>query len=214
MKIYFCIFLNLLPNLILNNTFYDYWILQSKYFLFNQILKPNIYWALNNNPILKPGKTIYKPLHALHSLDSTRRDLLQVNYQQYLKNLNDSWRSYDNHLSNINFENCIFPKNRFRIKHLLRYPLVCADQDQRDTLLTALQHQGLGATAMYQQALIDLDCPKQYVDSSLPQSQSRLLAGKLITLPCHSGVKSQHLAQIHKLLDSLQRRYLEKPNSF
>ncbi|MEZ5583596.1 MAG: hypothetical protein R3F37_13375 [Candidatus Competibacteraceae bacterium] len=38
-------------------------------------------------------------------------------------------------------------------QRLLRYPLLCRDRETRDRLLTRLETAGLGATAMYREAL-------------------------------------------------------------
>ncbi|HRH78529.1 MAG TPA: DegT/DnrJ/EryC1/StrS family aminotransferase [Cellvibrionaceae bacterium] len=174
--------------------------LNAQYTAFNRLLNPSVYWFLNHNPIFKPGATRYAPLSGIYAMDEPRMGLLASNYQAYCTRHDAVSARLHATLCELGVDNNLYNMLNTQNRKLLRFPLLCTTTLQRDTLLTALNKQGLGATAMYQKALADLDCPRALIDVRQSQDQARDFAGRLITLPCHSGVTPQHLAQITGIL--------------
>jgi dTDP-4-amino-4,6-dideoxygalactose transaminase len=176
------------------------WPLMAKFLLYNQLLKPSVYWFLNHNPIFTPGNTRYKPLTSIRDLDKLRLELLPENYFIFAERKELAADEYNAQFCKLNINNPIFTVDITRIKRLLRYPLLCADSTVRNRLLERLNQHGLGATAMYRRPLSQIDCPAEFVDANLPQNNAERFADHLITLPCHSGVTSQHTHKITQLI--------------
>ncbi|HMW46821.1 MAG TPA: DegT/DnrJ/EryC1/StrS family aminotransferase, partial [Cellvibrionaceae bacterium] len=171
-------------------------ILKTQYALFNQLLKPSIYWFLNHNPIFKPGATAYTALEGIYSMDDSRLSLLPSNYAQYAHNADTVSAAIYATLCNLGRGDNLYSQLNTQNRKMLRFPLLCDTTEQRDELLNELTAQGLGATAMYQKALADLNCPPALIRVQQPQDNARNFADHFLTLPCHSGVTSQRLAQI------------------
>ncbi|HEY6527949.1 MAG TPA: DegT/DnrJ/EryC1/StrS family aminotransferase [Cellvibrionaceae bacterium] len=174
--------------------------LRAKFLLYNQLLKPSVYWFLNHNPIFTPGNTQYRALDSIRALDRLRLDLLSANYVIYTRRKESAVNEYNEQFARLNINCTIFFTDKSRIKRLLRYPFLCADRTARDKLLQRLNQNGLGATAMYRRPLVRLDCPPNFVDSALRQNNAASFADRLITLPCHLGVTSKHIRKITQLI--------------
>lgn len=67
-----------------------------------------------------------------------------------------------------------------------RYPLRVERAEQRDELITNLNRAGIGATASYPQALIDVPEVARALDHPADQSSSRLVARTIVTIPTHA----------------------------
>lgn len=171
-------------------------VLKTQYAIFNQLLRPSIYWFLNHNPIFKPGATAYHPLKAIRGMDDLRLSLLPNNYHRYAHRTDVIAAAIYATLCDLGMSDNLYAQLNTLNRKMLRFPLLCNNNEQRDTLLNALNSQGLGATAMYQKALADLDCPAALIDARQAQNNARDFACRLLTLPCHSGVTHQHFAKI------------------
>lgn len=174
--------------------------LNAKYLAFNALLTPSIYWFLNHNPIFKPGATVYHPLNAIYLMDDARLNRLAPNYLKYANRQNSVAQAINTLLCDCNFTDHLYPRINTKNRKLLRYPILCHSADQRDHLLKKLSAAGLGATAMYQKALVDLDCPAALINTQLSQENARNFAQRFITLPCHSGVQPVHLSRLKAVL--------------
>ena len=175
-------------------------ILKTQYALFNQLLKPSIYWFLNHNPIIKPGATAYTALEGIYCMDDWRLSLLPSNYAHYAHKADTVSAAIYAALCDLGRADNLYSQLSTLNRKMLRFPLLCDTTEQRDILLNELSAHGLGATAMYQRALADLNCPPPQIRAQQTQDNARNFAGRLLTLPCHSGVTTQHLAQINMIL--------------
>ncbi len=175
-------------------------LLKAQYLAFNTLLTPSFYWLLNHNPIFKPGATVYHPLSRICLMDDARVSLLAPNYLKYAQRQNSVAQAINTLLCECELTDHFYGRINTVNRKLLRYPILCTSANQRDSLLQKLFAAGLGATAMYQKALVDLDCPAALINTQLPQENSRNFAQRLITLPCHGGVQPIHLSRLKTIL--------------
>ena len=118
--------------------------------LYNCLLRPSLYGAINRNPLLHLGETVFKPLLDVLAMDESRQLLLPTNVEQYLARGSNAatWLHAE-----LPPTQDLPAQLAQRSARLLRYPLLCADLRERDNLLRQLRSAGLGATALYQRVL-------------------------------------------------------------
>ncbi len=170
---------------------------------YNLLLQPNCYWFLNHNPLLHLGQTRFHELNSLHSLDSRRQSLLGSNFVAYRQRSRHLEVQYQQLLQAAGFQSSYLGLHTPRQGRLLRYPLLCANQPQRDALLHALNAQGLGASPLYQLPLAMLDGVASKIRQFNPPVHATDFAQRLITLPLHAGVREQHLSKIARVFSKL-----------
>ena len=165
--------------------------------LFNKLLNPRCYYWLNRNPLLTLGATVFHPLSQLKALDKLRRQQVFHCVDVYQNQPRLAEVYYDRELGRC-FRSARTAKDYGlqRRGRLLRYTLVCENRSQRDHLLYALEREGLGATAMYKTPLAAIPGVAGRVLVSGESHNAREFAGRLLTLPTHSGVGKQHLERI------------------
>jgi dTDP-4-amino-4,6-dideoxygalactose transaminase len=84
-----------------------------------------------------------------------------------------------------------------RAGRLLRYPVLCADREERDAWLARLRRAGLGPSAMYERPLAQVDGVR--VGAGEYPGAARF-AARLLTLPVHEGVDARVLDGIRRVL--------------
>lgn len=165
--------------------------------VYNMLLHPMLYGLLGRNPLLSLGRTVFKPLQGIAALDAGRQAVLPRNVARYLSRAPDSISSNHDAMP----QSMSLPARlKSRTGRLLRYPVLCPSREQRDRLLQDLRRQGLGATAMYGSALPDIANVAAQVSVKGDLRGSRHFAGRLLTLPVHSGVTKKDVARIQSAL--------------
>lgn len=173
------------------------WIYKGKLIAYNQLLKPFFYQLLSRNPFISLGNTEYHPLAEITPLDEYRQQLLPINVDLYLQRTNRIANQYDQLFQDIGFVNKLNMLGSGRRKKLLRYPVLFASAEDRQKVFKTLSAAGLGVTEMYREALPDIKGVHNFsVPNNLDNAHS--FAGRFISLPVHSGVKSVHLDLIRK----------------
>ena len=82
---------------------------------------------------------------------------------------------------------------------LLRYPVLMRDRAARDEICDMLHGRNIGATAFYGTVLTELPgVPAMGMTIELPRARD--FATRLLTLPCHSAVKTSDLDRIEAML--------------
>ena len=86
----------------------------------------------------------------------------------------------------------------------LRLAMLAPDRRTRDQIVVALDSRGLGATGMYGESMEKLDGVPGDVASQGPFPKADELAGRLFTLPTHSGVTAQTVQLTQATLKQLR----------
>jgi len=169
-----------------------------KLMAYNLLLNPHFYCYLNRAPFLKLGETQYHELTEISALDSYRKALFVSNLVLHTSRNKNVEYAYDGvcaerqRLVSINMD---------RRMHLLRYPLLCATNHERDLLLRKLNATGLGATAMYQRAIADIPGVIDLIDVAGDLKNARHFASCFLTLPTHEYVSAKHIQRIKNILN-------------
>lgn len=179
------------------------WLPALKIALYNQLLQPRWYGLIGRNPLLSVGGTHYAPLVGVQAMASWRLELLGSNAAAWLDR--DRWRETAISEMLISCEAVAVNLPHLlkeRTRRLLRYPLLCRDRETRDRLLAQLVTAGLGATAMYREALpwVPGVAPVLDVIPALPGA--RAFAEHLLTLPVHDGVSRKDIECMEEVIRS------------
>jgi dTDP-4-amino-4,6-dideoxygalactose transaminase len=172
----------------------------AKIALYNRVLWPRIYWWLNHNPIFSPGKTQFHPLQNITTMDDFKKNIFSSNWRSYCSRSTALETQIRQLLQNIGYKNPLDALPQERQKRRLRYPLLCPNQHSRDQLLLLLNQQGLGASRMYPDCLMDLPDVCEKITLAGPLPNARHFAQRIITLPCHTGVTQVWLERLHHVL--------------
>jgi perosamine synthetase len=84
----------------------------------------------------------------------------------------------------------------------VRLPLLIDRPDHRPSLLSALNSAGIGASASYPSAIIDIHELKRYLDPNDVTPNARSIASRVITLPIHPYVSTAHIDRIREVIRS------------
>ncbi len=167
---------------------------------YNLLLIPQFYILLNRNPFMRLGETKYSPLEKITRMDDYRLSLLTENFECYSQCDNHLQQEYNREIPDgLQQFGAVYSG---RCQRLLRYPLLCPDSQARDTLLTCMQKEGLGATAMYKVAIDQIEGVAGLVSVPLPLNNAKSFASRFMTLPVQSGVGLAFQKKILSLLKS------------
>lgn len=169
--------------------------------LYNRLLHPGWYGLIGRNPLLRVGETRYALLAGIHAMAEWRLELLGANIAVWLGR--DRWReaAIAEVLAGCDAVMVDLPRSLEALaRRLLRYPLLCRDREIRDRLLVRLADAGLGATAMYREALpwVPGVAPVLGTIPALPGA--RAFAERLLTLPVHDGVNRRDIERMGTII--------------
>lgn len=171
--------------------------LHGKLIAYNVLLNPHCYCYLNRAPFLQLGATKYHELTAISALDLYRKSLFASNLMLHASRSRNVEVACDDIC--VDRQKLLSIKSS-RKKRLLRYPLLCETNNERDLLLSKLNAEGLGATAMYQRPIIDIPGVRELIDVVGDLKNARSFASRFLTLPTHELVTEQHVRRIENLL--------------
>jgi dTDP-4-amino-4,6-dideoxygalactose transaminase len=156
---------------------------------FNALLNRYIYWGVNRNPLVTLGRTEFKPLTAITSMDSDRQRYLGANIAaSRIANRSSAmtWQA----LAAVSPKVKLLAIESNRIGRYLRYPLLCEDQNVRTRLLKTLDSGGFGSSLLYQRPLIEIENIHARVGAFESNAGAKAFANRLLTLPLHSQVSA------------------------
>lgn len=164
---------------------------------YNILLRPGLYALVSKNPLIRLGVTAYEPLASISAMSESARRLLPANMRQYLSRVRvvqgqihemlDARRNLPQRLAG-------------RSGRLLRYPVLCDSNEERDRLLAAFRKSGLGATSMYQSSLARICGIAPYVRLVGSDVGAGEFARRLLTLPVHSRVSQKDVDRMQDIL--------------
>lgn len=164
---------------------------------YNLLLAPLLYGLVGRNPLLRIGRTTFKPLQQICALDEQRRNLLEANVAQYLA-LPGIAATRLSKLLPAQFD---LPRQLpERCGRLLRYPVLCADADQRTRLWRLLHDAGLGVTALYERYLPAIEGVSGRVETPHALPGAEAFAARLLTLPVHDRVALRDTDRIVEII--------------
>jgi dTDP-4-amino-4,6-dideoxygalactose transaminase len=85
-------------------------------------------------------------------------------------------------------------------ERLLRYPVLCETERDRDEIYLAMCAEGLGGSKMYQQQLVDIPGVDKLVSSHGDTSNAKNFSSRLLTIPVHQYMDEKRLNKLRLLL--------------
>jgi len=170
------------------------WSFRLKVTLYNIVIQPFFYYWLLKVPGLNIGETQYKTPEPLASMPIFKRSLINTN----IEHQNQTNQSAQDRLTQAAISNGLQPIGNTHYKQrLLRLPLLAQNKPHRDTVLRQLNVGGIGASAMYNTPLPNIEgVPLQAVQREMTYTNALDFAERLITLPCHSGMKESDIKHV------------------
>jgi dTDP-4-amino-4,6-dideoxygalactose transaminase len=179
------------------------WLL--KRWFFNALLSPVAYFWLERIPVLRVGQTWFKALTDIRTLDMPeallnaglkafgQRPLVHNDYVERLAFLKaGGWR-------------CLFEESPdVGESPILRWPLLAPDKRSRDYALVELNAAGIGASALYERPLPEIEGVPSGLLGVYPNAT--FFADRFMTLPAHEGLGSQHVDTIEQVMKRLAKR--------
>jgi dTDP-4-amino-4,6-dideoxygalactose transaminase len=178
------------------DTFTDWASHRGKVTLYNVLRQPVLYYWLNRLPFVTLGETRYKELDGIRGMPASCKSLVASNAAFHLGF--DRWREkeYQNRLGDFAGIKCLSSHHEERSGRLLRFPVLCGSRAERDALLEDLKSRGLGASAMYRDALPAIPGVRERIKLRASVGGAETFAQRLLTLPLHSGVTQRHIASM------------------
>lgn len=168
---------------------------------YNLLRRPGLYWIPQLLP-LGLGKTRFEPLAGIVALDESRRQAVGKAAADFLRQQPHGQRLVAQGPARVAGLTDVAAVCG-GASRLLRYPLLAPDAATRQELLVALRQSGLGASALYEHVLPEVDAMPcaPLVHGEL--AQARDFAARLLTLPVHSGVRPRHVRRMQQVIETV-----------
>ncbi|MDN3638511.1 DegT/DnrJ/EryC1/StrS family aminotransferase [Simiduia curdlanivorans] len=176
-----------------------------KLFAYNLMLRPVGYRLVCLLPFLRLGLTVYKPKTKIAFMDSQRLKLLGANLAAYRVRSQGLETSLLNAFVAVD-RNPYSALSSNRSGRLLRFPVLCASEQERDRLLAELV--GLGASALYGRSIDQVEGVGALVEVPYPLINAKSFASRLLTLPLHRYVEKHYLQSLLRKLQGFFHRPL------
>ncbi len=167
--------------------------------LFNALLHRRLYPIVNRNPLFALGQTVFKPLHEIRTLDRVRYQSVATAVQRYLAGSRSNESAWEAALGPLSLPGRLAGE-RQRLGRLLRYPILCVDENERNRLWRIFDQAGLGASALYRVALPDVDGVAGRFRLASDYGNARNFSARLLTLPVHEQVTETDIGRAVALL--------------
>ncbi|WP_100643198.1 DegT/DnrJ/EryC1/StrS family aminotransferase [Alteromonas facilis] len=164
--------------------------------LFNFLCSPLIYGAVARLPFLSIGETKFHPLMSIEALGNDQKQLLVSAIKAYLAHEPKA----EVKLRKLKPDNKMAEQTHNR---LLRYPLLCFSKTERDALIRKLSLAGIGASPFYNALLPEIDDVDSKVKRYAEIKHAKVLADKMLTLPVHPGISTNHVDVMISNLDNV-----------
>ena len=176
-----------------------------KVLLYNLLISPRCYWALQWFPFLHIGETHYQTLEGIYPLDPVRRSILGANIKNHLQLDPGRQAALSGVLASLADDTIVNLPKACQMpaqQPLLRYPLLI-DAAVRNRVYSRLSGSGLGVSIMYPGILptisgLDALLAEQ---GSFPAAEQ--FAARLLTLPTHAGVRRGDIQTMAAIMRSL-----------
>lgn len=169
-----------------------------KVLAFNAVLTPEIYAMAIHSGVIRPGLTQYHGLESITRHRAEQFEFLAANIAEWQAGPTKAQSALIGPIEHAPELRTIAPISDYRGNRLLRIPLVLANQNARDSLLA--QGSKLGMSAMYQRPITAIAGLPAGAIARHQCKNAEDLAGRFITLPCHSRLRDTHINALQQLI--------------
>lgn len=171
----------------------------TKLILYAALLHPTYYGWVRKLPFLGLGKTPYEATFPVSTLSPVLGVMAHILFQR-LETITASRRSNGKALHEALIDlsgiRVVTPPGD-SVPVYLRFPFLLEDPEKRRNLLQKLDAIGVGATASYPAAVVDIPEAQEHLVCGMPDTPaSRSVASRIVTLPTHPYVTPQHVLRI------------------
>jgi len=178
------------------------WSAMLKALCYALFLHPRLYWIPQRLPLLKLGTTIF-------NLDFTIKQM-----DHFTAALGTIMLEHISQLTTLRFQQEVLLthklscyKNYFLTNGthpLLRFPLLMKNRTQKESVLSALNHSGIGATGMYPTPLNLFKDTKHYFHHTTHCHNATSFSERIITLPLHEFLTERDIDTIRDAIKNAQ----------
>ncbi len=177
-------------------------------FVMSLFIRPALYWLPASLPFLKLGQTIFDREFPVKRLSGSKAGILR-HWRRRLETSSKARKSISAslhaHLGMSNPTNGDVP--------LLRFPVLCATEDDRDDRFARLRGISMGASKMYPGPINEIpEIRELFTGSTFPGAKA--LSRRLLTLPTHYLVRIGDIEQIIRLLKPADGKKTPRPSHF
>ena len=169
---------------------------------YNLLLHPFFYQLVSRNPWLKLGQTAYKSLEGIKSIGGHTEALLEDNVRVHLSRSRDIEHVLKEIVSGSKKYKLIdlVAEAGARAGRLLRYPILCETEQDRDEIFMAMSNEGLGASKMYKKHLLEIRGVDKLVLCRGNIDNAKEFSSRLITIPVHQYMDEKRINRLKVLL--------------
>jgi dTDP-4-amino-4,6-dideoxygalactose transaminase len=175
--------------------------------LYGLLLRPRLYGIVHRMPGLGLGKTIYETRYPIARFSPTLAGLA-LRFGGRLDAINGV-RIANARRTEAALQGA--PGIRIPSRYpgampvFARFPLLVADETRRAALIANLNRAGIGATASYPQALIDVPEVARTLDRPADQRGAQLVARTIVTIPTHAYCPPDLGSRVRAIVDATLR---------
>jgi dTDP-4-amino-4,6-dideoxygalactose transaminase len=174
--------------------------------IYSLLLRPWLYWMPARLPFLKLGVTRYEidyPIERYNPRLGMMAALLFRRMDAITRQRVANARRYLAQLRDIPFIH-LPPALPGAEPAWLRLPVLADSGTRRDRLLARLNAEGFGATGSYPRSTLDIPEIQDHLDPLSHGEAGRSIAERILTLPTHSYVRSNHIDRICSIVEAGQ----------
>jgi perosamine synthetase len=178
----------------------------AKLILYSLFFHPSLYWIPTKIPGLKIGETHFSLDFTVEQINHYAINMGKILMQKFqaIRKVHLNLASvFSDSLSGFREEFAYIPEFKTtddRIA-LLRFPIIFKEKESRDRVLERLKEKSLGATGMYPAPLNEIEGTAPYFLSGGVYPEAKSVAERIITLPLHEYVSTDHIERTIRVFD-------------
>ncbi len=177
-------------------------VIVAKYFAYNRVISPSLYWTLELLPFLALGQTKYHSLNGIAPTKNHTEKFLGENISSYKLLDSRKQTTLVKLLSAHQTDGLYLPCHceTWSSQRLLRHPFLLKQTKRQTTIIERSTLLGLGVSALYGKTLSHISGIPAGVLSYKKYRHAEFFAARLLTIPNHSHVSNENASSIFEAL--------------
>ena len=183
-----------------------------KALLYSIFLHPRLYWIPQHLPFLKLGDTIFNLNFKIKRMDAFTSVLGIVMIEHIAKITMIRAKKEGLIFQKLSSFRDYFLTNGQNTSHLLRFPLLMKNKQQKELVLSELKRGGVGATGLYPAPLNLFKDTKKYFHGNDHYKNAQSFSERILTLPLHDYITEKDIDKIKNTMKKIVRKDEQKPS--